>query len=261
MELPGSILQLPNLTILDLRACHNLEEIPKKIGLLKSLTHLDMSECYLLANMPKELSDLKELQVPKGFVVGNLKGENWCSIKHLAGLTKLRKLSIYTGQDDFPTDTEMSHLCKFKKLLKLTIEWGWGSQTKSKAANAEEPKNEIDGSERDGSEYFPPELQTQLQKLDLQCFPRRYAPGWFKPSKLENLKKLYVRGGALRHLGLEWKKVEILRLKFLSELEMDWRELKDLFLNLIYLEKEECPKLTLFPCDEEGVWMKKKAET
>ncbi|KAL6992673.1 hypothetical protein U1Q18_010786 [Sarracenia purpurea var. burkii] len=315
MELPGSILQLPNLTILDIRACHNLEEIPKKIGLLKSLTHLDMSECYLLANMPKELSDLKELQVLKGFVVGNLKGKNWCSIEDLAGLTKLRKLSVYTGQDDFPTETEMRHLYKFKELLKLTIEWGGGSQAKSMAANAKEPKNEINGkpaskqenpdgvetqnrengtddvenganstpetrkrrnllkrnpkmrSERDGSEYFPPELPTQLQKLDLQCFPRRYAPGWFKASKLKNLKKLYIRGGTLRDLGQldweekwEWKKVEILRLKFLSELEMDWRELKELFPNLIYLEKVRCSKLTLFPCDEQGVWMKKKTE-
>lgn len=309
IELPDCISSLVNLTILDLRACHNLEEIPNEIGQLKSLTHLDMSECYLLDNMPKELSSLSELQVLKGFVVGDSKGKNSCTLQHLAKLPKLRKLSIYTGRKDFPNEAELRDLNKFNRLRKLTIAWGGGSQGKSdnnakpgkkarkstvakttaEHQNPENGGNDIehdnagDATEsqaptattkpnllekipkmrkgRDALDYAPPELPTDLEKLDLNSFPKTYAPDWLKASKLSNIKKLYIRGGTLGDLGQfqlekhEWE-VEILRLKYLNELEMDWTELQELFPNLSYLEKEKCPKLTLFPCDGHGVWMR-----
>ena len=46
------------------------------------------------------------------------------------------------------------------------------------------------------------------------------------------------------------------RLKFLSNLKMDWSEIRASFPDLFYLEKFNCPKLTLFPCDENGLWLK-----
>lgn len=41
---------------------------------------------------------------------------------------------------------------------------------------------------------------------------------------------------------------------------MDWGELQKSFPELIYLEKDRCPKLTFFPCDEHGVWLNRKME-
>ena len=98
----------------------------------------------------------------------------------------------------------------------------------------------------------------ELEKLDLQCYPQMTAPSWLIPGKLDKLKKLYIRGGELQNLIQEkdkWK-VEILRLKFLSNIKMDWRELRASFPHLYYLEKFKCPKITLFPCDENGLWLK-----
>ncbi|KAA8515394.1 hypothetical protein F0562_018995 [Nyssa sinensis] len=385
-ELPDSISQLTNLMILDLRACHNLEVLPNGIGCLKSLTHFDMSECYLLDHMPKGLASLSELVVLNGFVVS--RGKNSCTLDDLATLGKLRKLSIYTGVKDFPTDTDLQALHRFQKLLKLTIAWGRGSQqnepdknanqatdatkstsldtpeqakdaakstvqdtveqekdtakstvqdtaeqandeakstagetakqvkdaakstapdttkqaedaTKSTASeitnsenkgsspaktdndakqenSARNPKGENIGDDKkkgnsgakpgrlasmkssltqtlktkSAATINSPGLPSQLEKLDLQCFPEKITPSWLKPRKLNSLKKLYIRGGKFSDLGpfeefddkggklpeVKWE-VEELRLKYLSELKMDWTELQKLFPKLIYLEK------------------------
>ncbi|KAH7856248.1 hypothetical protein Vadar_034472 [Vaccinium darrowii] len=254
-NLPTSVSNLTNLMILDVRACPNLEKIPWEIGLLKSLTHLDMSECYLLLNMPKEISMLVELEILKGFVVGNLEGKNQkdsCSLGHLVRLTKLRKLSIFNRLENFPSDSELRDLSQLKKLVTLSIEWG-GVLRRNPGTYA---------SPLLASPLLPsPNLPIQLEKLDLRSFPYRDAPKWLMDSKMNKLKKLYIRGGLLRGLGQyglqekEWT-AEILRLKFLPNLEMDWWDVLKLFPNLIYLEKVRCPKLTFFPCDGQGVWMK-----
>ena len=79
---------------------------------------------------------------------------------------------------------------------------------------------------------------------------------------MEELKKLYIIGGKLRDLGqlqnlvdIDRWAVNILRLKYLDELEMDWRDLIMLFPDLIFLHKVECRKLTDFKCDDNGVWI------
>ncbi|KAI6703857.1 hypothetical protein NL676_012993 [Syzygium grande] len=83
-ELPDSICKLTSLKILDLNACHNLELLPTKIGALKKLTHLDISQCYL-DHIPKELSLLKQLQVLKGFVIGDsISADDSCTLEDLA---------------------------------------------------------------------------------------------------------------------------------------------------------------------------------
>ncbi|XP_052202148.1 uncharacterized protein LOC127807944 [Diospyros lotus] len=466
-DLPKAISELTNLTILDLRACHNLEVIPDEIGCLKKLTHLDMSECYLLDRMPKELSSLTELRVLSGFVLGDSKSRNSCTLDELKSLSNLRKLSIHTGTDQFPSEGDLRAFNQFRALTKLTIVWGRGSvqaksddprsqaparenkddknkdvseaeqpATKSKRSDlqtvqaesspsnqgagtpsrensedkedsgmaeevataahhsdlqktvprsrgskqvkwAQNSKNERDGKRKadsttepasgrsstmatipakenkendkkkgiteaeqptaaanrsglqgvqaepsasnqgvgtpsseireDGKANSPavrttrrsrfkrasnslartfsspraaqpegqPLLPSGLIKLDLQCFPLMIAPDWLRPGKLKNLEKLFIRGGKFGDLGQfqefdgehvlnpedrKWK-VEELRLKYLTELEMDWRELQELFPNLEYLEKVDCPQLSLCPCDDSGVWMKKKRLT
>ncbi|XP_059436876.1 uncharacterized protein LOC132169955 [Corylus avellana] len=103
-----------------------------------------------------------------------------------------------------------------------------------------------------------PGVIEKLEKLDLKCYPGTIAPIWLQPRNLPDLKKLYIRGGTLQNLSSDkWEKVEALRLKFLSNLKMDYKMLRSSFPKLIYLENFKCPNLTYFPCNEKGiVWLK-----
>ncbi|KAL1822488.1 hypothetical protein ACET3Z_009266 [Daucus carota] len=290
-ELPNSVSCLTKLTMLDLRACHNLEIIPRDIGSLRMLTYLDLSECYLLTQMPRGLSKLENLVVLKGFlVVEDPKKDKICTIEDLAKLKKLRKLSIFTGVEAFPSSKDLSAFQKFEVLNKLKIVWGGKKAIKGESGQttaeggATTGVSSVETSKDIGRKLIPdvmPKskrssrknalgvsdssnsgLPKQLQKLDLQCYPLESAPEWLKPKKLENLKKLYIRGGKLRDLNLtndDWEvepwNVETLRLKYLTGLGMNWTELLELFPKLIYLEKVRCTKLTLFPCNDKGVWI------
>ncbi|KAK6149832.1 hypothetical protein DH2020_017357 [Rehmannia glutinosa] len=280
IALPESILQLTNLKILDLRACHNLETVPDEIGLLKSLTHLDMSECYLLDHMPKSLSSLTGLRVLKGFVVGSEQGKNSCTLGDLKELPNLIKLCIYTGLRDFPNEQHIIALGNLIELRKLTISWGGSSLRAStdnigKPRTTEKKQEKKDSLDSSNDSLTRPRLPSKLEKLDLKCFPMSTTPDWLALNNMKdlNLKKLYFRGGKFSDLGQyqdtdDWNlvspvkkdtwKVQVLRLKYLSEIEMEWRQFQELFPDLVYLEQVNCPKLTLFPCDANGVWMNKK---
>ncbi|KAK1393609.1 Disease resistance RPP13-like protein 4 [Heracleum sosnowskyi] len=292
-ELPNSVSCLTKLTMLDLRACHNLEIIPRDIGLLKMLTYLDLSECYLLTQMPRGLAKLGNLVVLKGFlVVEDPKKEKICTLEDLTKLKKLRKLSIFTGVEAFPGSKDLIAFRNFEVLDKLKIVWGGMKAIKGQLVTGE---TKVEGGATKGvsnveiSKEIPRKLNViakskkssrkpvaeldssklglpqKLQKLDLQCYPLESAPDWLKPKKLEELKKLYIRGGKLRDLNLtndNWEvepwNVETLRLKYLTGLGMNWTELLELFPKLVYLEKVRCTKLTLFPCNDKGVWINKE---
>ncbi|XP_023910007.1 disease resistance RPP13-like protein 4 [Quercus suber] len=276
-ELPNSIGKLTNLKILDLKACHNLEAIPDGIALLKKLSHLDISECYLLDGMPKGLASLSELQVLKGFVIGNVESDrddnhqglpqqflggmcfpqkrDSCTLEDLIGFKKLSKLSINTSSMDFPTRKELQDLSKLEVLQKLTIAW---RNSGAKPTIAPRKLNRLLAMRRN---IDPLELPTKLEKLELQCFPHTTKPDWLIPGKLQSLKKLYIRGGKLNNLMQIQERrdmwtVEILRLKYLETFIMDWNELQPSFPKLIFLENVGCPKFTSCPCDKFGVWMK-----
>ncbi|XP_058193158.1 uncharacterized protein LOC131310256 [Rhododendron vialii] len=245
-ELPTFISELHNLMILDLRACHNLEVVPNNIGLLKSLTHLDLSECYCLEHMPKSLSQLSNLQVLKGFLIGDFNNNGSCSLLDLLGQQKLRKLNIHIIVKDLLRLQDLEYLERFEGLKKLKISWGRLQARAEVIAKA-----------------FPfARLPPRLQKLDLQCFPMTSTTNWLMPGKLKELKKLYIRGGQLRDLGeiqrrqVEQWTVEILHLEYLSELELYWKELRTVFPKLIYLHQVGCPKFINFPC---GVWINEMA--
>ncbi|KAK9068904.1 hypothetical protein SSX86_013020 [Deinandra increscens subsp. villosa] len=280
-RLPDSISRLTSLLILDLRACEHLEVIPETIGSLKCLTHLDISECYRLMKMPKDISCLKSLQVLKGFVVFETPGQDVCTLKDLNKLRKLRKLNIFAHMKDFPKESHLEDLENLETLRKLTILWGSNIIDPFKIINSKKKHNLVSkfvklitkkkrgqGSTSRGSNST---LGAQLEKLDLKCFPHVHkAPEWLKPGNLKGLKKLYIRGGGFSDLGqyqddFQWDEhspvlpietwdVEVLRLKYLEELDMEWGELQSLFPKLISLEKVKCPRLTLFPCNEHGVW-------
>ncbi|KAL8214045.1 hypothetical protein R6Q57_003494 [Mikania cordata] len=286
-KLPTSISKLKTLLMLDLRACHNLEVIPKTIGSLKLLTHLDISECYLLKEIPKEISLLKSLQVLKGFVVVESPESVVCTLQDLIKLENLRKLSMYTHMKDFPQKNHLEALQKLETLRKLTILWG-GHESKPKTTEPKQDvlskkkqnivskvrrlvpkKKQVEGSLKRMNAFSNSTIGARLEKLDLKCFPHHDTPNWLTAGSLKGLKKLYIRGGSFSDLGqyqdsLQWDdssvvtketwNVGILRLKYLEELNMEWREFQNLFPKLTSLEKVKCPRLTLFPCNEHGIW-------
>jgi hypothetical protein len=282
-KLPSSIGMLSNLLILDLKECHNLEELSEEITKLTNLRYLDLSECYLLAHMPKGLSELSHLQVLKGFVISTSTDDNKMgTLSDLKGLQKLRKLTINVSSEIFPTQDDLyalKELGEKGKLRKLTIAWSVELNIAPKTqdqkglnrSNTKMPKdfqcfpNHLstcltpkNRSKTKMPKVIKPhidELPRQLEKLDLECFPNHLST-WLTPIDLPNLEKLYIRGGDLATLDKSKWKVKSLRLKFLRELKMTWIELKDTFPDLVYLEKVNCPRISLCPCDENGVWMK-----
>ncbi|PIN18562.1 hypothetical protein CDL12_08751 [Handroanthus impetiginosus] len=267
ISLPDSISQLKNVKILDLRACYNLEILPGDIGLLKSLTHLDMSECYLLNHMPKSLSSLIRLKVLKGFVIGRDQGKSSCGLGDLKKLKNLIKLCIYTGLEKFPDKDHVRALESLTGLKKLTITWGRDTvRAENGDGKHEKEKMEPPTDSTSNDSKQTAKLPSKLEKLDLKCFPMSKTPSWLEPKNLKhlNLKKLYIRGGKFSDLGqyqacnLEeictWK-VETLSLKYLFEIELEWRQLQELFPDLVYLEQVSCPKLTFVPCDANGLWI------
>ncbi|GMY37191.1 disease resistance RPP13-like protein 4 [Fagus crenata] len=272
-ELPNSICKLSNLRILNLNGCDNLEKLPDGIGSLTKLTHLDMSECYLISHMPKGLDLLSELQVLKGFVIGNPRAKGlYCGLADLAKLEHLRKLSIHVDTET-PRDKksevekELSSLGQFRKLKSLSVAWSriYNASTSTKETTMQRLKSRAKSMR---TKSIPSaECQSQLAALDklgLQYFHGPKMPDWLQPLNLKSLKKLYIRGGELsdlRQMGNQSWTVERLQFKFLSELKMDWQELQALFPKLTYVEKVSCPNLTFFPCDENGVWVSPAADT
>lgn len=250
IELPASVGELSNLRILDLHACHNLERLTARITSLQMLTHLDVSECYLLEGMPRGISLLTELQVLKGFVIGGSTGNYNCRVADLASLEKLKKLSIYIGSKVIVAEDELKELENIKALCVLKITWA-----------VSVPKKEQVHQTFDSTSLLTSlSLPLNLEKLDLRCFPGEKIPDWLSPSKLLRLKRLYFTGGMLSTFGDEsiseaWN-IEVLRLKFLNDLSVQWTQVHDKFPKLTFLEVFRCSKLESFPCDRDGVWKK-----
>lgn len=267
MQLPGSVCKCSCLRVLDLRACPNLEVLPKEIGKLQNLTHLDLSECYLLDHIPKEITSLTRLQVLEGFVISDLKSGSFCSFKDLSThLGKsLKKLSMSTRDMSFPSDEHLEDFADFKELAKLKVVF-----VRTSSSNIQEPsvKKTLRRSQsvlvrlttmREKKEPKPAGLPPKLLKLELQAMPEKVATKLLANRNygFENLKKLYIIGGSVSDLGRgkrEWTTVETIQLKYLSRLHMDWRQFKRLFPKVTYLEMVQCPNLSFFPCDPNGVW-------
>ncbi|KAL5711117.1 hypothetical protein ACHQM5_021608 [Ranunculus cassubicifolius] len=100
-------------------------------------------------------------------------------------------------------------------------------------------------------------MPPNLKKMHLRCMAGESPPYWLCATELPNLEKLYIVGGKLCNLGSKdtstWK-VKILRLKFLTNFNMEWSDIKGAFQSLDRLECLKCDKFISCPCDEDGVW-------
>ncbi|KAG5224232.1 disease resistance RPP13 protein [Salix suchowensis] len=233
--IPASIGELLSLEILDLRACHNLEELPSEIESLTRLTHLDVSDCPFIEGMPKELQNLTHLQVLKGFVIGNSKTS--CKIDDLANLKELRRLGIVIGNEAVAREGEFAKLKDVEKLHSLTIWWGVKKSRESPRGKPQElsKAKSLKLAAMDNL-TFPP----SLEKLDLRGTPHANPPKELKPSTLQKLKKLYIRGGKLTRLDdggtdQQWN-VEIFRLKYLNDFKLNRQQLLEKFPPLGFLD-------------------------
>ncbi|CAL9026022.1 unnamed protein product [Prunus brigantina] len=277
--LPETIGSLKMLTHLDMSECYLLEHMPKGIALLSELqvvkgfiicAHKNDRSCTL-----HDLSALKKLRK----LTINTSREDFPREEELIVFQQfgsLQKLTIAWGGLYLPA-IQLDKRIKLKNIAARpttsnTLKSSGGNQTQDNAAP--EPATptgirnhfrkipsslpafkRMTGTTTRNQEHFK-----ELEKLELQCNPQMTAPSWLMPGKLKSLKKLYIRGGQLQNLGQvhendKWT-IRILRLKFLSELKLDWNELQVSFPDLIYLEKFRCPKLTFFPCDASGLWLK-----
>ncbi|VVB12475.1 unnamed protein product [Arabis nemorensis] len=213
---------------------------------LQSLVYLDMTGCQMLEWIPMRLALLNNLEVLKGFVVSDTSYEGVaCNLNYLKKLKKLRKLSTEIHRDDISVHQLMEDLIKLKALTSLKVTW----KRDLNIARAEKPKE------------FTKSLPDQLKKLDLQGFPHKELPTWLHPHNLRHLKKLHIGGGRLlKGFGdLPGKAtecaVDVLRLTSLPKLRIGWIELKQLYFpKLTFLENYNCPRVSLTPCDGNGIW-------
>ncbi|KAK8266286.1 hypothetical protein V6Z11_D12G232400, partial [Gossypium hirsutum] len=262
-KLPTTLCKLENLRILDLRACHDLEKLPDRIGSLKKLTYLDLSECYLLDYIPQQLNKLSELQVLKGKEDSTLdssseqqqsktKKKQASSISSAAAKASTDKVN--KGEDK--GNRERSAVAAAGEANSKTAKLGGGLRGTAKIALMAKKWRRLSMKERE-----PQNLEglERLVKLDLQCFPRSEPPTWLVPRKMKKLTNLSIRGGRLGYLnhedGQKWN-ADTLRLKFLVNFKMNWKEMQQRFPNLKYLENLRCPRITFCPCDANGVWQK-----
>ncbi|RLM91822.1 disease resistance RPP13-like protein 4 [Panicum miliaceum] len=231
IELPASIGRLSNLRILDLHACHNLERLTESITSLQMLTHLDVTPspervCHWWFHWQLQLSSSR---------VGRL--------------DKLKKLSIYIGSKVTLTEDELNELQNIKGLCILKITWAVSLSKKERVHQTSDSTSLLASLS----------LPLNLEKLDLRCFPGEKIPDWLSPSKLLKLKRLYFTGGMLNTFGdtniSEVWNIEVLRLKFLNDLSVQWTQVHDMFPKLTFLEVFRCMKLKSFPYDKDGVWM------
>ncbi|KAJ6349494.1 hypothetical protein OIU77_006968 [Salix suchowensis] len=185
--------------------------------------------------MPKELPNLTHLQVVKGFVIGNSKTS--CKIDDLVKLKELRRLGIVIGNEAVAREGEFTKLKDVEKLHSLTIWWGVQKSRESPRGKSQElsKAKSLKLAAMDNL-TFPP----SLEKLDLRGTPHANPPKELKPSALQKLKKLYIRGGKLTSLDdggtdQQWN-VEILRLKYLNDFKFNRQQLLEKFPRLGFLD-------------------------
>ncbi|EFH39740.1 hypothetical protein ARALYDRAFT_356470 [Arabidopsis lyrata subsp. lyrata] len=209
-SLSRSALKLRELIILDLRDCYNLETLPDDIHQLKSLVYLDLTGCEALESIPMQLSWLDNLEVLKGFVLGDVDTSIKCKLRDLVHLRKLQNLSVVVHQQDYGLHELGVDINDFEKLEKLKVRWGsivsGFSQIKMKPVkdgivSIIEPPKLFSLLERTtyvrGHKKREPRVPGNLKKLNLQRFPNSELPRFLQPHNLQHLEKLHLGSSRL----------------------------------------------------------------
>ncbi|XP_030528776.1 uncharacterized protein LOC115739693 [Rhodamnia argentea] len=289
--LPKNIDALENLTHLDISQCYLLDHIPEGLASLSQLRVL--KGFYIGQSTSKESCGLEALAALKYLrkLSINTSRKDFPRKKEvqvLQGFELLEKLTIIwllmpsreqTRESSRPERASLNS--RYERAFRRCICGNRAKQEDSpaqplpSAQSAGQPalvpqpskkSSSTDGTAAMAASPDPGENKTNLQKLELQCFPGTRLNAWLTEGKLKPEKKLYITAGNLQSLCVEQGKditwtVQVLRLRSLKELKGDWGEVQKSFPGLIYLEKAKCPRLTFFPCDENGVWLKQESES
>ncbi|KAJ0483813.1 putative virus X resistance protein-like, coiled-coil [Helianthus annuus] len=263
-ELPENIGNLFNLQTLIIFDCWRLTKLPKSFSKLKKLQHFDFRDTPSLIEFPLGIGELKSLQTLTKIVIG---GDGGISITELKGLNNLGGALSIEGLCKVQSAVD-AHEAKLslKKLTKLTLNWGDGSQPGT-------PQKEVLEELKPDSEW--------LEELAVKSYGGMEFPKWVgHPSfhrlvhvsirncknctslpqlgQLPSLKKLYISSMPnVEFIGSEltgtnqltvaaFPSLEILRFESMHGWEV-WstnNEVSDaVFPCLRELQIEDCPKL------------------
>ncbi|KAJ4745426.1 RNI-like superfamily protein [Rhynchospora pubera] len=256
------------LTHLDITGCYLLDHMPKWIC---ELSNLEVLKGFVVGSgenksHPCRLQDLSQLEKIRKLSIritnSSLVTDNFSGLKNLE---RLRILTITWGEAEASVGNKefgKSETSRGNEVPKKAEASGGNKesgQTKSSGGNEKFGQPESKGDNKKfgkakskknndtNQTYY--DFPDNLEKLDIRCYPEADAAKLRNPAGgLENLKKLYIRGGNLTKIGYTagWK-VEILRLRFLKKLEIDWYKLGNSFSNLKCVEYVDCDALKNFP--------------
>ncbi|KAJ1700850.1 hypothetical protein LUZ63_000629 [Rhynchospora breviuscula] len=277
------------LTHLDITECYLLDHMPKWIC---ELSNLEVLKGFVVGSgenksHPCRLQDLSKLKKIRKLSIritnSSLVTDNFSGLKNLESLRILTitwgesgkteesvgkkdsgKAEASEGNKEFgksetsrgnevPKQAEASGGNKESGQTKSSGGNEKFGQPESKGGNKKFGKAESKKNTDKNQTYY--DFPNSLEKLDIRCYPEADAAKLQNPAgELENLKKLYIRGGNLTKFGYSavWK-VEILRLRFLKKLEIDWYKLGNSFNNLKCVEYVDCPALIKFP-ENKSCW-------
>ncbi|KAG4923959.1 hypothetical protein JHK87_049499 [Glycine soja] len=198
------------------RKLSNRHWLPPSIAQLGNLEILDLKACHNLEALPSDIASMRSLthlDVSECYLLDSMP-------KGIEKLTQLQVLKGFVIGNSSKTPCRITDLANLKKLKRLSIHIG---------SEAVIQEKEFEGLK-------------DLTALELEGFPGFTIPEWLKPSRLpQKLKKLYIKGGKLKSLDHgeichKWH-VEILRLQYLNQLQLEERKLHKLFPSLRYVER------------------------
>ncbi|KAL5555588.1 hypothetical protein UlMin_037824 [Ulmus minor] len=248
---PPSIRKLRNLQLFVLTNSSSLKYLHPYITTLKKLIVLDVGFCPNLEYLPSGLGKLSHLQELSGFKVSSNSRKQCAQLLELKQMIQLRVLRISISDETVISENEMDSLSQMSNLKVLSID---ADNCKNNSKQALEMVDKLT-------------LPSCLQELYLKHFRRETLPNWVNPKMLPSLQYLCLENADLQQLNIKnfdkeiensiWS-IEGLCLKFLTRLDVDWKDLQEDMPQLSYLEVSHCYQLKDFPCSVKtpGVWRK-----
>ncbi|KAL5997114.1 hypothetical protein ACLOJK_008042 [Asimina triloba] len=175
VALPESVIHLCNLHTLNLNGCNLLEKLPKGTGKLVRLRHLEIKDTSSLECLPRGLCEITSLRTLRRFMVG---GEGGCEIDELQPLNSLQG------------SLEIKHLHRVSSREEAERAQLWNKpHIRSLALRMLASDGDADRERMEGVfEGLKP--QTNLEELELDCYPCSKLPSWME--LMPCLRKLFL---------------------------------------------------------------------